>query len=153
MLDVGAWCQRAAWEQRRVPKNLTTSLVWTGGGGEGRRGAREQCTMAGDGGGGGGGGGRRGGAGRQAGGRRRGWAREAGEMVGTLPGTTKVHRFHHWKRTALQKTEKGKAGMFLDLCNRGVKLTRCGGLKNLWSGGWTWARKRGGASLGTPGYA
>ena len=32
-------------------------------------------------------------------------------------------------------------------------LTRCGGLKNVWSGGWTWARKRGGASLGTPGYA
>ena len=30
-------------------------------------------------------------------------------------------------------------------------LTRCGG--NLWWGGWTWARKRGGASLGTPGYA
>ena len=37
---------------------------------------------------------------------------------------------------------------------KGVKwrgLTRCGGLKNLWSGGWTWARKRGGPSVGTPG--
>ena len=32
-------------------------------------------------------------------------------------------------------------------------LTRCGGLKNVWSGGWTWARKRGGASLATPGHA
>ena len=59
----------------------------------------------------------------------------------------RVHQFLGW--FDLAGDEGGVGGRR----GGGRGLTRCGGLKNVWSGGWTWARKRGGPSLGTPGYA
>ena len=72
-----------------------------------------------------------------------GWAREAvGQRGGQGDGGARAGEGGGWCGSSTRA--------------KGVKwrgLTRCGCLKNLWSGGWTWARKRGGASLETPGYA
>ena len=85
------------------------------------------------------------------------WVREAGkggEMGGcTLAGDEGRVGGEALGGWAGRRARGGGDGGSRELGGEVERVDKMCGLKNVWSGGWTWARKRGGASLRTPGYA